>query len=364
MLLEINGHKIDTDYYVKKWTDWALQATPATDEQIKENIGKLYKKAGLKKPKEVKVYREWDEFKNMDWASVSVRVSVWNSVGSLVRASVGTSVWFSVWISIETLVRASVREPIWTSVMSSVDVSVLAAVKTSAWDPVWSPAEASARAFVGDFVEECMGSWYWAPNLAVANVFADVGLLPEEKIKELEELKKILETQRLGVLTKDVAYVLPAPIIRRNSRGFLHSDAHPAVQWGKSGLYFLNGVNFPKELWERVVSRQMPFGEILAIENIDQRVQAMKYGDLEVFLKEAKAELLDKSEKGNELYLIPREAGIFSRDAYFLKYKDPSTGRVYISGVDPEVGKKKNADEAMAWKHQFTLGEYYKLVES
>ncbi len=281
------------------------------------------------KPKKVKVYREWDEFKSVDWISVNTS---------------NTPVW------------VSVRDSVWASVRASVKDSVLDL------DSVW----VFVRSFVLDSVWDSIGAWYWADDLATANVFADVGLLPKEKIKELEGWKRILETQRLGVLTKDIAiaYILPAPIIRRNSRGFLHSDTNPAVQWGKSGLYFLNGVYFPKELWKRVVSRKMSFKKILQIKNIDQRVQAMKYGDLEAFLKETKAKLLDRSKKGNELYLIPQTAGIFSTDAYFLKYKDPSTDRVYISGIDPEIGKRKSADEAMAWKHYFTLEEYYKLVET
>ena len=53
MKLVINNIEIDTDYYVKKWVDLALEATPATDEQVISNIKKLYSKAGLKKPQKV-----------------------------------------------------------------------------------------------------------------------------------------------------------------------------------------------------------------------------------------------------------------------------------------------------------------------
>ena len=46
---------------------------------------------------------------------------------------------------------------------------------------------------------------------------------------------------------------------------------------------------------------------------------------------------------------------------YFLKYKDPSTDRVYISGVAVEVGEKDDADLAMAWKFQWSMEQYSML---
>ena len=74
---------------------------------------------------------------------------------------------------------------------------------------------------------------------------------------------------------------------------------------------------------------------------------ALKFVGLEKLLKTKDAKRLNKSKRGNELYLIKN---VFSSDAYYLKYTCPSTGRVYVSGIDPEVGKKKDADLAMAWK--------------
>jgi hypothetical protein len=65
--------------------------------------------------------------------------------------------------------------------------------------------------------------------------------------------------------------------------------------------------------------------------------------------------------KGNELYKIP-QGEIFREDAYYLKYKDPSTDRVYMKGVPPEIGQNKNADYAQAWSHNLTLEEYINLT--
>lgn len=64
----------------------------------------------------------------------------------------------------------------------------------------------------------------------------------------------------------------------------------------------------------------------------------------------------------NELFLIK---GLFPQDEYFLRYEDPSTGRVYISCVDPEVGKTKDADMCMAWKLGLSKEMYMELkIES
>ena len=101
----------------------------------------------------------------------------------------------------------------------------------------------------------------------------------------------------------------------------------------------------------------------MRIENIEQRMIALKYIEPAKLLKESKAKLINKSKRGNELYLIK---DIFSTDAYFLKYRCPSTSRLYISGIDPEIAKKDmKADSAMAWKFSFTNELYDKLdVES
>ena len=84
----INGIEIDPQYYIDKWTKWALEATPATDEQVISNVKTLYKKANLQEPN-VLVFRDYEKFINYQWASVGD--SVWNSVGDSVWNSVGVS---------------------------------------------------------------------------------------------------------------------------------------------------------------------------------------------------------------------------------------------------------------------------------
>jgi hypothetical protein len=130
------------------------------------------------------------------------------------------------------------------------------------------------------------------------------------------------------------------------------------------GLYYLHGVRFEKDLWEKVVNKKLSFKEVSEIKDIDQRTQAMAFCPPREFL-EKQGKLLDKSKRGNELWLVLQSAGLFRIDAYFLLYKDPSTGKEYISGIDPEIGKSENADNCMAWKHNWILQEYSQLkIES
>jgi hypothetical protein len=52
------------------------------------------------------------------------------------------------------------------------------------------------------------------------------------------------------------------------------------------------------------------------------------------------------TERGYELYILP------TRDAvqYYLRYRCPSTGKIYISGVPPAVGITLSIDAAIRWK--------------
>ena len=220
-MIEINGRQIDPQHYIDKWTNWALEATPATDEQVIRNVQRLYEKSGLEKP-EVKVFRDYDEFTSVDWASVGDSVS--DSIRDSIRYSIVDSVSYSVGDSVRVRVRNIVR------------VSVKNIVSASTRDSVVT----------------CVGAWYWADELAFADVFADAKLIPPELVVKLHEYKQLLETQRLGVLCPDAAYILVAPTIRRNDDGQLHSDQRPAVEWKNStGQYYLDGVNLPKDLWAR-----------------------------------------------------------------------------------------------------------------
>lgn len=148
----------------------------------------------------------------------------------------------------------------------------------------------------------------------------------------------------------------------------------------------------PVMLWIDIAEKaktEMSFKEILAIENIEQRRAALRIFGEERLLDEAHAELLDEGSHSQQLYVIPESVGAFDTAAFFLKYNCPSTGRLYISGVDPSLFIETRfrmrgpgwpqtprimqdrewrgvchagwADKAMAWKFHMTPEEYSRM---
>jgi len=106
---------------------------------------------------------------------------------------------------------------------------------------------------------------------------------------------------------------------------------------------------------EKVVNKELSCKDILLIENMEQRYCALQHYGAEKVLNEIGAKLIDKSERGNELYAVE---GITPRTEKILKYTCPSTGRVYVKYVKPNY---TNADLAQAESHHFTIEQYNNL---
>ena len=157
------------------------------------------------------------------------------------------------------------------------------------------------------------------------------------------------------IMHKEFCIVSDFPeFIKIDEQNRPHCATGPSHRWRDGWeLFHLHGVRFNKDLFYQVISGKMPFEDILALENTEQRQQAMRFGDVYKFLEYAGARRIDAYAKyrpdGREvryfLYRLP--AGeIFSVDAFYAIYDCPSTGRVYMSGVEP----CQTVAEAMAWK--------------
>jgi len=96
--------------------------------------------------------------------------------------------------------------------------------------------------------------------------------------------------------------------------------------------------------------------DILKIENIEQRMSALRIFGAEKLLEESHAKLISKSARGNELYRIPQEQGFFTEDAYFLKYKCVSTDRIYVSGVPSWLFNQQMAVKSSAIQDERNMG--------
>lgn len=159
--------------------------------------------------------------------------------------------------------------------------------------------------------------------------------------------------------SKRVFVSLPPSKVIRNANRRLHSITEPAIQWADgSGLYYIDGVAFDRWLWEKVVTKELPCGRIHEIINLEQRRAALTLFDFDEIIRENVGHLIDRSKRGNELYVLRKV--IPNESVKLLRYKDPSTERIYTCFV-PESCKK--ADEAMAWKFYLTEKLYAELKE-
>ena len=180
----------------------------------------------------------------------------------------------------------------------------------------------------------------------------------------LQYSELLMEAKEAGlgyrVEWEDTLYLVPTPLVLLNQQNQFHSPHAPAIRWKDgSKFYYLNGVNFPFNLWQKVVSREMSMKEVLAIEDIDQRTQAMRFAKdgLREFYKAQKGEIIDTYVKmdsdGNpikyELWELPA-GDVFSKTVHFMIYNCPSRKK---NGIEDEYSKGvpafKTVAEAMAW---------------
>ena len=167
-----------------------------------------------------------------------------------------------------------------------------------------------------------------------------------------------------GIWTADffakMAFVckLPSKVLRNRNRK-LHSTVEAAIQWRDgSGIYFIDGVRFEKHMWQQITDRELSCSEILKLRNIEQRRVALMLYDPEQLIVELDGKLIDQSKCGNQLYAVKNV--IRKKMIKVLKYKDPSTDRIYVSFVPSHFD---SADSAMAWKFYLTARDYRNLTE-
>jgi hypothetical protein len=332
LLADINKKVVD------KFYNWGK----VDESEIENSVAKLYGYANLKKPR-----IEYIQFPDCS----AVGSAVDSAVGSAVRSAVGSAVDSAV----DSAVRSAVDSAVDSAVRSAVDSAVDSAVRSA--------------------VRSAVGSWWYRwyredwYSQAYMNFFSKI--VPDFPVDMFEEYRKIYDAGFLYLfMFEKVCFVvkMPEKIDQWVGEGYnrrLHSDTKEAIDVSGLKLYFLNGVQFNENLWRKVVSRQMPFEEILAIPDVDQRNQAMKYGDRKKFLDYNKAQILDSHQKsdieGNvidyKLYFIPK-GDLFSKDVHFMFYECPSTRLENMSGV-PEF---KTVKDAMAWKSLISPEQWINMI--
>jgi hypothetical protein len=176
---------------------------------------------------------------------------------------------------------------------------------------------------------------------------------------KLTEFITILKNAPIVVFVGNLVFVCEKPTISW-ADGLLHNEYDCAIKWkDNTGLHYLDGVYFKKALWQSIVKQTITFGEIMAIKNTDERAVALKYNPNAMLNEDAK--LVDRSERGNELWLIQdTELNKFLEEpsVWMLRMTCP-TGRVFVEGVDPKVAMNNpSADYCQAVALGITPQQY------
>ena len=286
--------------------------------------------------------------------SNSIRKSVLNSIGNFVRNSVWNPIENSIENSVSNSVRNSISNSVWNSVRNSVSNSIENSVSNSIENSV-----ENEKLTLYEFNYQNLTNIGW---FAFYDYFYDFDIYDEKTKENFNIYKNFLKSGVFfSACYSDIAIVSRRPIVvRKDDEGRLHSDQQSSIEW-RDGykLFHLDGVELPKDLWERIISKEMSLSEIMKIEISDQRTVALKYNP-QAIIKE-KAKLIHKDDRNNELYLIEdseiNKLTEFPK-MYFLKMLCP-TGRIFIEGVEPKFAEEHpNATECQAELCGLTLSEY------
>ncbi len=265
-------------------------------------------------------------------------------------------------------------------------------VSGQVWDQVWDQVSGQVSGQVWDQkLEEFSWSYEtlaWRSEFSFYDFFYRIG------ITEHEGLKKYLDYLKSGVFfavfLNDFAIVCRRPkSVRRDISKNLDSDQLPAIEW-RDGykLWFLHGVAFEEPTWKRIVEQKMTLPELAKLNlGADQRAVAIQMLRPDRLLKEMKAKKIATGEKYSKLlekfgedycaatfpWSLNKPTELYQvdnfmdtgRTEYCMLMEHPSIkGKSYIEWVEPEVGKKADADLAQAHAFGISVKEYFEAVEA
>ncbi|MDE1834920.1 MAG: hypothetical protein KGH64_06305, partial [Candidatus Micrarchaeota archaeon] len=256
------------------------------------------------------------------------------------------------------------------SVGQSVGQSVRQSVEQSVWQSVRQsvPFKEGSLSYQDHYYGIGWDSW-----LSFYDYFRRIGILKGEVA---ENLDKYIAFAKAGIWTstffENMVFVctLPTKIIK-NERGRLHSLKEPAVQW-KNGeeYFFINGVNFKKELWLRVSNKEITAKEAIQLENAEQRRAVIEIIGSEIILREMNAKLIEKvqikikdKQRSYELYEVEGLNDDERNPARYVKVPDFSTDRDYFLRV-PYQEATRSCKGAVAWTFGIEEKDYAPQIES
>ena len=364
----------------KKWIKIAFRTDPINKEKITDAIYRLYESAGLKCPRVVIVPSPF-----IGKLASGIAAAVW-----YIRKNGAT----------HDSTSAATRDATYAATDAATDAATSAATDAATYAATSAATDADVKKnwlnylikfFTPnevDFTIKCISSSWklyqggnmWAYFMPYAEAMRDViGLTGLDCWKKYQSWEDSSREGGFRFMHKKFCIVSDFPEkLTIDDKNRPHNEHGPSHRW-RDGfeIYSIHGVLFPKNLYLKIISREMGMADILKIADIDQRVQAMKFAKNGVrdFYKSENGKMIDmfyKKDKNEreiryELWEIP-SGKTFNKAVHFMVYECPSAKlhgeqREYAKGVPPF----RTVAECMAWGmsddvHTLTPEEWKKLV--
>ena len=346
--------------YAKKWINIGLKTGETDWDTFDKYMPICYAKAKLQYPS--RVIRVNSPL--VGALASSIAEGIYQKYGDAVGDAVDGAVGGAVDGAVRDAVHGAVGDAVDGAVGDAVDGAVRDAVDGAVRDAVDDAVDIIRKLGLSISWHCWLGGqfwvgygWYW--GVSFVNFFFDVCNLKLSKdiMERAKAYRKLCESVNYIWPNRNFVMVCARPTkINRDTQGRLHSLTEKSIEYPDHwGLYHIHGVRFEEDLWKKVVNKELSCKEVLSLNNMEQRYIALKIYGADKIFNDLGAKLIDKSDRGNELYSID---GITPHTEKILRYKCPSTGREYTKFVKREY---VNADLAQAESHHFTLEQYYSL---
>jgi hypothetical protein len=187
--------------------------------------------------------------------------------------------------------------------------------------------------------------------------YYDYGKYIGVEFNNLQKYVDILLNMPICVFAGNLIFICEKPLCRWEN-GKLHSETQPAIGWkDNTGLYFLKGVKFDKELRKEIVEKTISIEKAIKLPNIEQRIIAMDYLGGEKLEKELGGIIKSKDQYG-ELIELTKLKDTQRKNYLYYKSIDSSKNSYVYLRVKPDC---KTPQEAMT--EAYKLGRFELVYE-
>jgi hypothetical protein len=300
----------------------------------------------------------WSQVRSQVWSQVWSQVG--SQVGSQVVSQVRSQVWSQVW--------SQVGSQVGSQVVSQVGSQVVSQVRSQVGSQVWYQVESQVRSQVrleklkfNNFGYRGLTDYGW---LSFYDYFKNIKIVDN---KDCDKYYELFNTNIYDeIFLKGFCLVCSLPnYLERDENGNMHSETRSAISW-KDGyeLYYLHGICFEKDEWEKIVKKEISLEEILKINNQEKKSAIIRIYGYDYFLKNLKYTVLDErtilNEKGKPMneQVIEVDLKDDNVPARFIKCECWSTEKEYMLRVDPRMEQTKTCKGALAMLAGMTEEEY------